>query len=138
MAADTIKLDILTPLGPRRSGIEVPAVEIPAVQGELGILPHHEPLVTAIVPGLVRFREGADTTKIAVGKGFVEVKAGGRVAILVERAAEATEVAPERVRERLREVERELAAYPGPQSDAKATTLAQEAQWLAAQLRVAG
>ena len=56
--AEQIKLDILTPLGPKRDGIEVGGVEIPGIEGELGVLPQHEALVTAVLPGVVRFREG--------------------------------------------------------------------------------
>lgn len=135
--AETIKLDILTPLGARRSGIEVPGIEVPGFDGELGLLPHHEALVTAVVPGVLRFREGAQTTRIAVGAGFLEVKDGGRVVILVERTAEPAEVDVPAVQARLAELEAEIRAYVGPQSDAKVQALMTEAEWLRAQLRIA-
>jgi|SRR5690606_15954205 len=134
--AETIKLDILTPLGARRSGIEVAGVEVPGIQGELGLLPHHEALVTAIVPGVVRFREGNQSTRIAVGAGFLEIKGGGRIVLLVERTAEANEVDVPAVEQRLGEVEQAIAKYDGPQTDAKLQALASEAEWLRAQLRI--
>jgi len=134
--AESMKLDILTPLGPRRSGIEVPGIEVPGVHGELGLLPHHEALVTAVVPGVLRFREGTQTTRVAVGSGFLEVKDGGRVVILVERTAEAKEVDVPTVETRLSEVERAIAAYDGPRTDAKVEALLTEAEWLRAQLRI--
>lgn len=134
--AETIKLDILTPLGARRSGIEVSGVEVPGIQGELGLLPHHEALVTAIVPGVVRFREGAQTTRIAVGAGFLEIKGGGRIVLLVERTAEPGDVDVPAVEQRLGDVEHSIAKYDGPQTDAKLQALASEAEWLRAQLRI--
>lgn len=135
---DSIKLDILTPRGPKREGLEVPGVEIPSVGGELGLLPHHEALVTGLVPGVVRFREGNADVRIAVGSGFVEVKTAGRVVILVEQAKEAKNIDGDAVKERLAEVTGELARYVGATTDEKARNLRLEQAWLEAQARVAG
>lgn len=135
--ADTMKLDILTPLGPKRDGVEVGGVQIPGIEGELGVLPRHEALVTAVVPGVVRFREGAKSTRIAVGSGFLEVKEAGRVIILVERALESEEIDPDAVRERLRVLKADLDAYRGPLQAAEYQTMATEHAWLEAQLRAA-
>ena len=77
MSDTAIKLDILTPMGAIRDGIEVPGVEVPGVLGEIGVLPRHEALLTALVPGVVRFREGATQVRLAVGAGFLEVKEAG-------------------------------------------------------------
>lgn len=132
-----IKLDILTPLGPKRDGVEVPGVEIPGIEGELGVLPQHESLVTAIVPGVVRFREGATSTRLAVGAGFLEVKEAGRVVVLVERALAADEIELEDVRSRLAEVKAKLDEHRGPLTDPDHRDMAQEHAWLEAQLRCA-
>ena len=70
MSDTSIKLDILTPMGAIRDGIDVPGVEVPGVLGELGVLPRHEALITAIVPGVIRFREGV-TAAIAWNPGVV-------------------------------------------------------------------
>lgn len=136
--ADSIKLDILTPLGPKRDGVDVPGVELPGIEGELGILPQHEALVTAVVPGVIRFKErGGQSARIAVGAGFMEVKEAGRVIVLVERAVEADEVDTEAVRTRLGEVQSELAGYSGSINDADYRSLSTELAWLEAQLRAA-
>jgi F-type H+-transporting ATPase subunit epsilon len=132
-----IKLDILTPLGPKRDGVDVPGVQIPGIAGELGVLPEHEALITAVVPGVVRFREGAKSTRLAVGAGFLEVKEAGRVIILVERALAPEEIEVDAVRNRLREVETELAKQRGAVTDPDHRDLAQERAWLEAQLRCA-
>lgn len=135
--ADRMKLDILTPRGPKREGIDVPGVEIPGLLGELGVLPEHVPFVTAVKPGVVRFREGNESARLAVGAGFLEVTDAGRVVLLVERALAPEEIDAEKARTRLREVEAELAKYSGPITAATFRDLDQERQWLAAQIRCA-
>ena len=132
-----IKLDILTPLGPKRDGIDVAGVQVPGIAGELGVLPQHESLVTAIVPGVVRFREGAKSIRLAVGAGFLEVKEAGRVIILVERALEPEEIDLEAARTRMAEVEAELAKHRGAVTEPGHRDLAQEWAWLQAQVRCA-
>jgi F-type H+-transporting ATPase subunit epsilon len=136
--ADRMKLDILTPRGPKRQGIDVPGVEIPGLLGELGVLPDHVPFVTAVKPGVVRFREGNETVRLAVGAGFLEVTDAGRVVLLCERALAPEEIDAEKVRTRLHEVEGLIAKHSGPITAAAYRDLDQERQWLAAQLRCVG
>jgi len=133
--ADRMKLDILTPRGPKRQGIDVPGVEIPGLLGELGILPEHVPFVTAVRPGVVRFREGNESVRLAVGAGFLEVTEAGRVVLLVERALAPDEIDAEAARTRLREVEAELGKYTGPITAATFRVLDEERRWLEAQIR---
>jgi F-type H+-transporting ATPase subunit epsilon len=135
--ADRMKLDILTPRGPKRQGIDVPGVEIPGILGELGVLPEHVPFVTAVRPGVVRFKEGNAAVRLAVGAGFLEVTQEGRVVLLCERALAPDEIDVEAARARLREVEGELAKYSGPITSATFRDLDQERGWLEAQLRAA-
>jgi F-type H+-transporting ATPase subunit epsilon len=134
--ADDMKLDILTPLGPRCEGVSVPGVEIPGIEGELGVLPHHEALVTAVVPGVVRYREGVKTVRLAVGAGFLEVDESGRVVILVEQAVAPDEVDAEAARRRLGQVKTEIDAYRGAAEDPEHRKLHNERGFLEAQLRL--
>jgi F-type H+-transporting ATPase subunit epsilon len=134
--SDSIKLDILTPMGALRDGIEVPGVEVPGMLGELGVLPRHESLVTAVVPGVVRFREGVNDVRIAVGSGILEVKEAGRVILLVDRAATPEQVDRAAVTARLTEVKAKLEAERGPIEGAEYRALADERAWLEAQLRI--
>jgi F-type H+-transporting ATPase subunit epsilon len=136
MSDTSIKLDILTPMGAVRDGIDVPGVEVPGVLGELGVLPRHEALITAIVPGVVRFREGAKAVRMAVGSGFLEVKEAGRVIILCDRAVEADQVDRAAVTKRLAEVKAVLENDKGPIDSGEHRALADERAWLEAQLRL--
>lgn len=135
---ESIKLDVLTPMGPKRESVEVPGVEVPSTRGEMGLLPHHEALITELTPGIVRFRENNEDIRIAVGGGFAEVKPSGRVILLVERAQEAKDVDVEATRKQLTEVAAKLYAYEGPITDPEPAALEREQAWLIALLRVAG
>ncbi len=137
MAATSIKLDILTPLGPRRRGLEVSGVEIPGLNGELGVLPDHVPFVTPVIPGVVRFREGETSVRIAVGAGFLEIGAVGRVASLVARALDSSESDVPAAREALTRVNAELAGLQDSIDAAEHRKLVTQQGWLEAQIRAA-
>lgn len=137
MAATSIKLDILTPLGPKRRGVEVTGVEIPGLNGELGVLPDHVPFVTPVLPGVVRFREGDESVRIAVGAGFLEIGGDGRVAILVERALDSSEVDVAAARQALTRVSGELGQLQDSIDAAEHRKLVMEQGWLEAQIRAA-
>lgn len=137
MAETTIKLEILTPLGPKRRGLDVAGVEIPGYLGELGVLPDHVPFITPVVPGVVRFKENGESVRIAVGAGFLEVTRDNRVVILVERALEVAEIDAAKARDRLKDVNAELAHDLGSVDAAEHRKLSTEQGWLEAQIRAA-
>ena len=45
-------------------------VVLPGVEGELGILPMHVPLMTQLLPGEVRILQDGKQTELVVGTGF--------------------------------------------------------------------
>ncbi len=86
----TLSLEIVTPEAKTFSG-EVDMVVLPGVEGELGILPMHVPLMTRLLPGEVRILQGGKQTELVVGTGFVEVSQN-RVSILTDMAMADTEI----------------------------------------------
>ena len=52
---------------------EVDAIIVPGIEGYLGILPHHAPLITAINPGDITIRKDGSETILPVRGGFIEV-----------------------------------------------------------------
>jgi F-type H+-transporting ATPase subunit epsilon len=93
--ADTIHLEIVTP---ERLLIaaDVESVQIPGLDGELGILPGHSPLISQLKPaGLLTYVERGKTAQIVVSEGFVEVMPN-RVQVLAERAERPEEIDVER------------------------------------------
>ncbi len=67
-----IKLDIVTPEQSIFSG-RVKSVTAPGIEGELGIFPHHAPLITILKAGEKRIDRGNEKVCVAVGGGFLEV-----------------------------------------------------------------
>ncbi len=67
-----LRLEIATPEGQAFSE-EVDQVVLPGVEGEFGVLPGHEPLITQIHPGELVVTQRSKTHYLAIGEGFVEV-----------------------------------------------------------------
>jgi F-type H+-transporting ATPase subunit epsilon len=86
---------------------DVDMVVAPGIEGQLGILPHHAPLMTSLTYGeLVIHREGQEDEFIAIGGGFMEV-GPEHVTILAdsaERAGEIDELRAEAARQRAQEL----------------------------------
>jgi F-type H+-transporting ATPase subunit epsilon len=85
---------------------EANAVYARTIDGELGILPGHAPLLGALAPGWsVRVdRVGEEQLRVAVHGGFLSVRREG-VSILAEMAESSTDIDVGRAREALRRVE---------------------------------
>ena len=86
---------------------EVESVNVPGVEGELGILPHHAPLVSTLGYGELRIRKGGAEESFAIVGGFVQVRPD-KVVVMAETADLASEIDLERAREARREAERAL------------------------------
>ena len=78
---------------------EVDFVVAPSAMGEVGILPHHAPLLAQLAPGEVRLKKAGETQHLAVTGGFLEVQHGSRVSIFAETAEYAHEIDVERARQ---------------------------------------
>ncbi len=87
---------------------DVDVLIAPGMAGELGILPHHAPLMTIIAPGEITVRkEGEEDAYLAISGGFLEVMAN-HVTILADTAERSDEIDEARVREALRRAEERL------------------------------
>ena len=67
-----LKLRIVTPEGEAFSG-EADYVTLPGSQGELGVYPNHERVLTTLAPGELDVRNGDEVVHLAVGEGFAEI-----------------------------------------------------------------
>jgi F-type H+-transporting ATPase subunit epsilon len=85
-----LQLEIVTPEQKIYSD-EVDSVVIPGVEGELGVLPQHVPLMTQLLPGELRVLKGGEELRLAVGEGFVEVSAE-KVVVLTDMALKESEI----------------------------------------------
>lgn len=82
--AGTFTLRVVSPEGNVLKE-EAEFVVLPGVTGEIGILPNHAPLITAMDVGVIRYTIGGTTKKIATSGGFVEV-AENKVTVLADTA----------------------------------------------------
>jgi len=88
--ANTLTLEIVTPNAVAYSKA-VEMVTLPAVEGQIGVLPEHVPLLTRIVPGEIIARHNGAEEFLAVGGGLVEIT-GDHVAILTDMAIAAKDI----------------------------------------------
>ncbi len=70
---------------------DVEMVVAPGIEGQLGILAHHAPLMTALQPGEILIRKDGEDTYLAVTGGFMEV-IGNTVTILADAAEHSEEI----------------------------------------------
>jgi F-type H+-transporting ATPase subunit epsilon len=82
--ANTLRLEIVTPEATVYSQ-DVEMVTLPAVNGQMGVLPQHIRLMTQLVPGEMIVRKNGHDDFLAVGEGLVEVT-NERVSIVTNMA----------------------------------------------------
>lgn len=78
----SVKLTIVTPSQIAFEG-DAHEVQLPGINGEMGVLPGHAALLTLARPGVVTVHDGANTRRLLVGKGVAEV-GGSQVTLLVD------------------------------------------------------
>lgn len=88
--AATLRLEIVTPEATAYSE-DVQMVTLVGSEGELGVYPNHVPLLTTLKPGELRVLKNGRETFLAVGEGFVEIKADA-VSVLTDVALEASQI----------------------------------------------
>ena len=114
--AYTLKLEIVTPEAKVFSD-DVDMVTLTGVEGEMGILPNHVPLMTQLVAGEVVARKGDETFYLATGDGFVQVT-GDRVAVLTDMAINAENIDEAQCQEAVRRAEARLAEKMSDEEEA--------------------
>jgi len=104
----TLRLEIVTPEA-RTYSDDVEMVVVPGVEGELGILPRHIPLLTALKPGELKVTRNGQNLYLAVGEGFVEVTQDS-VTVLTDMAIEEKAINEAAAEEAVRRAEEALRA----------------------------
>ena len=111
----SIRLDIVTAERVVYSE-DVDVVVAPGIEGQLGILPHHAPLMTILQAGELRVRKGEEEFFLAISGGFLEVRPD-RVIVLADAAERAEEIDIVRAEEAKRRAEAALTRR-APEADA--------------------
>ncbi len=94
---------------------EVNTVVAPGFEGELGILPHHAPLITMLKPGEVLIRKDGQETYLFVSGGFLEVRPD-KIVILADACERSEEIDVERAEAAKHRAEERLKTHP-PEMD---------------------
>ena len=100
------RLEIVTP-EKRAYADDVDFVTLPGSEGELGVLPHHAPLISILGAGELRVRKGGVEESFAIIGGFVQVLPD-KVVVMAESADLASEIDLEAANAARREAERSL------------------------------
>jgi len=142
-----MKLSLTTPRG-ALVDTEVEEVTAPGALGEFGVLPGHEPLMSALKPGVLVYRTKEKSGVVAVGAGFLQVApvADGaepgaplrdRVLVLVDEATPAGDVDRAAAETDLAAADKELAAWKRD-LDGAYEALVVRRQWAQARVDAAG
>jgi F-type H+-transporting ATPase subunit epsilon len=111
-----IRAEIVSQDRPVFSG-DVDILVAPGVDGEMGILPHHSPLLTTLKPGVLRVRYGGQEEVFAISGGVMEVRPE-IVTVLADAAERADEIDVARAEEARKRAEETLKQGLPPNSDA--------------------
>ena len=87
---------------------DVDQVDLPGIEGDLGVLPGHAPMVTLLRPGIVTImREGRREPVVVVG-GFAEMGPSG-LTVLADRAGAREDFDLESLADDIRDTEEDVA-----------------------------
>jgi F-type H+-transporting ATPase subunit epsilon len=101
-----LTLEIVTPEAKVYSDT-IDSVVIPTVEGEIGVLPGHIPLLTQVEDGELRVTKGATTQFLVVSGGFAQID-GDRVRVLAENAINEEKIDEQAVEAALKRAEQQL------------------------------
>jgi len=97
MADKTLKLEVVTPERKVLSE-EITSIIVPAIEGYMGILPNHAPMISGLEPGIIKYKVSGEYKKMAISGGFLEVS-NNKASILANTAELAEEVDVKRAQE---------------------------------------
>ena len=102
----TMRLEIITAERQVYSE-DVEVLVAPGIEGQLGILPRHAPLMTALQPGELLIRKDGEETYLSVTGGFLEV-IGNKVTILADACERSDEIDEQRAQEAMERAQERL------------------------------
>ena len=88
---------------------DVEHVVLPGIEGDMGILPGHAPLVSTLRPGMIVVMNGDEKKRIYVKDGFAEFTPD-TLNVLAEQAVDLDKAAPDEITALRDEAQSELAA----------------------------
>jgi F-type H+-transporting ATPase subunit epsilon len=135
--ADSSKLalQVATPLG-MQLDLEVESVQLPGTEGEFGVLPGHIPLLAALKPGVLRYRNEGQLQLAAVGSGYAEAGAKS-VRVISEFYATPKDVDVEEARADLAKAEQRIKTITAQLGETEQVEAQGDLDWARARLEIA-
>lgn len=102
-----LTLNVVTP---EREVLRVDNIDIvvaPGIDGQLGLLPRHAPLVTQLQPGTLRYRRGGNDNFLTIIGGFLQIL-NDTVTVLADGSERSEEIDVDRAERARAEAQREL------------------------------
>lgn len=110
---------------------------VPALDGELGVLPLHAPMVAALREGEVRVKHGDDSVEwFAVSGGYLQVHEDKAI-VLADEAMASSQIEVDHLRESMRLIEARLEELRGAATSDEVDQLHRDLAWQAMQVKVA-
>lgn len=106
---------------------DVDMLVAPGIEGQLGILPHHAPLMTVLQPGELIIRKDGEESYLAVTGGFLEV-IGNKVTILADACERSDEINEERAQAAVDSAKEEMSRVGADQQLAQAAVAMRRAE----------
>ena len=119
--AEKINLEVITPEKLVLREV-VDEVIVPGLEGELGILPNHTPLISQLKTGVLSYKSGNDKVQLHVSGGFVEVLSD-RVSVLSDVAERTDEIDLERAQRARERAEKRLTSSGSDDVDVRRAEL---------------
>lgn len=131
-----LSVQIVTPEGVALSA-SVDELTAPGADGDFGVLPGHRPLMSALRSGIVTYRQGRESVRVAVGPGFAEV-ADDRVVILTDRFCAKDAIDTAQARQELLQADQALASADLALGSPEHGDWIRRERWAAVQLELCG
>lgn len=131
MATTTVQLDVVSAETSIFSG-QVETIQVTGSEGELGIYPGHAPLLTTLLPGMVRLVQNGGEDTIYINGGVLEIQPGS-VTVLADTAIRAEDLDEQAALEAKKRAEEHIA---NPSADFDYAEAAVELAEAIAQLRL--
>jgi F-type H+-transporting ATPase subunit epsilon len=134
--ARTLLCEIVTPERIMYSG-EAEMLIVPALDGELGVLPLHAPMVAALREGEVRVKHGEDSVEwFAISGGYLQVHEDKAI-VLADEAMASSQIEVDHLHESMRLIEARLGELRGALDSEEYDQLHRDLAWQAVQVKVA-
>lgn len=116
---------------------EAEQVDVPGAEGDFGVMPGHAPFISALRPGVLTIRNGADVKRFFVSGGFAEVNPEG-LTVLAENAVPVEDVDRDAMADAIKSAEKAVAEAKDDAARWKALEVAEQLKAAAVQVSGAG